>query len=452
MLTRKIFIFLYLLLLTLILFGNVVITLGAVELRHSTYSENVYGPKVIVIRVDGTISTWTVDYIKEAIDIARDEKALIVMELNTPGGLLDPAFEIADTIANSDVPIVGYVVGRWALSAGTLILFSTHIAAMQPITTIGSMQPVLYDPVTGAYTPVNDTKIINALTKKVEQYVEYRGRNVTAAIKCITENANYDANEALKLKLIEVLADNLDDLLVKIDGYKVKLIGNKEAVLITKGYKILRYEGSIRVRFIKVLSDPMVSGLLMSLGFLVTIFSILSAHLHITPIGVLLLMLGLLGSGFNVNLAAMFLLVLGAILLTIELVTPGFGIIGGSGIVMLAVGFMLLPTGGKWYIGPGAGYWETLRITGISIGIFFGALTSLILYKVVKVRKRRVTLWEFKGKIGRAIDPIGPEKPGYIVVEGEYWRALSDEHIKPGDKVIVIGKEEGILIVKKYEE
>ena len=411
-----------------------------------------YGPKVVVIKIDGTISTWTVDYVKEAMDIARDENAIIVMELDTPGGLLESAFEIADTVSESDVPIIGYVVGRWALSAGTLILFSTHIAAMHPLTTIGSMQPVMYDPVTGTYTPVNDTKTINALVKKVEQYVKNRGRNVTAAVKCITENANYDANEALNLGLIEVIANNLDELLKKINGYKVKLMGGKEVTIITEGYQIIEYDGSVRVRFIKVLSDPMVSGLLMSIGFLVTIFSILSAHLHVTPIGVLLLVLGLLGSGFNVNLAAIFLLILGAILLTIELVTPGFGIIGGSGVVMLAVGFMLLPIGGKWYIGPGTGYWETLRVTGISIGVFFGAITSLVLYKVIKARRIKVTLWEFKGKVGRAVDPIGPDKPGYVVVEGEYWRAISEGSIKSGEKVIVIGKKDNILVVKRLEE
>jgi len=413
-------------------------------------AQRITNPVVVVIRIDGMIGPGKSCYVEEALSIVESKNAVLIVELNTPGGYLEDGFKIAEAFYRANVPVIGYVVDRWALSAGTLILMSTHIAAMQPGTTIGSLQPVEYNPATGEYKPVNESKIINPIVTKLRVYAEAHDRNITIIEDFVRKNINLDAQEALEYHVIEVIASSVHDLLSKVNGWNVTLYNGETIILNTENAEIIELQPSIRCIILDSLSDPLINGLLMSLGFMILLFSIISGHYYSLPIGLLLLILGLVGSGFNVNIAALFILFIGALLLTIEFVTPGFGVLGVTGIVMLALGFVLLPLGTPgWFVANPEEYYQMVMMTAIGIGLFLGGITAVIVYKVIKVKRKKPQLWVLEGKIGRALDPIGPGRQGFIMVEGEYWLAESNEEIKPNEYVVILGKKGSVLIVRK---
>ncbi|MCC6052453.1 MAG: hypothetical protein LM585_04375, partial [Fervidicoccaceae archaeon] len=159
-------------------------------------SPETIGQKVVVASIEGVIGVHTEEYVKLSIQYAESMNAILVLTLNTPGGLLDSALNIVYMIDDSRVPVVGFVIDKWAESAGTLILVCTHIAAMQPGTIIGSMQPIEYNPATGTYQPVNDTKIINPILKVLDEHAGVKNRNVSVIKRFVTENLNLGAHEA----------------------------------------------------------------------------------------------------------------------------------------------------------------------------------------------------------------------------------------------------------------
>lgn len=407
--------------------------------------DGVVGPAVLVARVDGVIDKGVEDYLDSAIARAEEANMPLVIILNTPGGFLESAMNIVWSIDKSRVPVIGFVEDGWAMSAGTLILVSTHVAAMAPGTQIGSMQPVAYNPATGSYEPVNESKLINAILEFLDQHAASKGRNETALRMFVTENLNLGPDEAVRYHVVEFVADDLGDLISKVNGSIVATRAGKYKLILNGS--VVEYRPGLRATLLHALSDPMVSSLLLSLGTLILLFTLASGHAAFATIGVLLLLLGLAGSGFNPNIAAIALLVIGGILVLIEINTPGFGVIGGTGIVMLILGAALTPVSPKGFaVTPS--YANRFLYIIYALGGLMGGFTALVVYKVIQVRKRKPEIWTIKGARGRAIDPIGPGKPGFVVVEGEYWKALSDEPVKPGDEVVVVGKDGAVLKVK----
>jgi len=422
--------------------------LGSVYARESSNY-------VIVIEIKGNIDYGTVELVKEGIERAESVNGILVMMLDTPGGLVDAAQDIISLIRTSEVPVIGYVYppGKGAWSAGTFILLATHIAAMAPGTVIGSMQPIIYNPVTGGYEFVNESKILNPIIEQATTLARDRGRNVSIARRFVTENLNLDAEEAYRYHIIEYVALSLDDLLEKINGVSVRLDNGEEVVIRTDNAVIDYYTGSPRSQLIHIMSDPILNGILSTIGIMIVLFSIISGHYIATPIGIMLILLSLIGAGFNANLVSLALILIGSLALAVELfVTPGFGVLGFSGIIMIALGIALMPyfTPG-WLISPE--YQRSLFWTGVAFGITMGFITGIIVYKVLKARRKPPMLKaDMAGAIGRSIDKLEPGKEGYVFVEGEYWRARSLEVIEPNEKIIVVGKEGPVLIVRKYIE
>ncbi len=409
---------------------------------------------VVVIHIDSEI-TYGVQYlVEEGISEAEKLDAPLVMILDTPGGLLDAADNIVKAIRNSNVPVIGYVypLGAQAWSAGTLILMATHIAAMAPGTLIGAAQPVLYDPTTGEYKPVNESKIINPIVGMITELAKDRGRNTTAAELFVRRNLYLNAEKALKYHVIEVIAKDLNDLLYKIDGWKIRLDNGREYVLHTAGAKPMEYKGSIRVYVVKAISNPTINSLLSTLGVLMLVFSLLSGHYLLIPLGVGLIILSLIGMGFSANIISLILLVIGAVALAIEIYTPGFGVLGITGIIFISISIALLPIlNPGWLVSPQ--YQAMLFWTGISAGIVLGGFTGFVLYKVIRAKKQPPKVVTVPiGAIGRAVDDFEPGSQGFIIVEGEYWKAISDEKIRKNEMVVVVGKEGPLLKIKKYRE
>jgi len=185
----------------------------------------------------------------------------------------------------------------------------------------------------------------------------------------------------------------------------------------------------------------------MTFGLIITLFSLLSGNYHSVPIGLLLLLLGLLGSGFNINYTSLALILVGSTLLIIELVTPGFGVLGITGIIMLVLGIALSPAGGGYSISKE--YATKFLYSAYISGGVLGFLAGVAVYKVLKVRRKEPIIWTIVGKKGRALDDIGPNNEGFVIVEGEYWLAVSDEEIKKDEAIIVVAKEGHKLRVRK---
>lgn len=166
---------------------------------------------IYVVEIDGVIGPYTLSQVQRAIALAERDSGIVVLLLSTPGGLADPTLQIMKEIGNSPAPVVGFVYPdySYAWSAGTYILMSTHIAAMAPHTVIGSCQPI------ASGVPINESKTLNALIGYLETVAKSYGRNETFARQCITQNINLGAQDALRYRVIDLIATDLDDLVKK---------------------------------------------------------------------------------------------------------------------------------------------------------------------------------------------------------------------------------------------
>ncbi len=404
--------------------------------------------KVLVLEVSDSITPVSDDIVEDAIAFAEnDNYEALVITLNTPGGGLDETLNIIEQISATDVPVIGYVYpeGTKAWSAGTLILISTDIAAMAPYTVIGSAQPVTVT--TGGSEPVEDAKIINALVKRATENARKYDRNQTAAEQFITENLNLDADTALKYDVIEYVASDLDDLMSQVDGEEVK-----GSVLNTDGADITFYEPSLRLSFLNIISNPIVSSLLLLLGVYAVILGISNPGFGAELFGIVAIALGLIGTGFDVNIGALFLIIVGVLLMILEFQAPGFGVFGIAGFVCIIAGSVLLaPTDFPRNYTP-AEFQRTLIISVSTPTIILGLFLIFVVYKVFEVRRKRPLFGELVGDTGRATEPIGNGLEGYILHRGQYWKARSSETIEKGDKVKIIEKDGVVLVVEKQKD
>jgi len=412
-------------------------------------AETYAGPKVYVFRFDGkTINQGLATALINALNKAESENAILLLIIDTPGGELDATEQVAKAILNSAIPVVGYVYprGATAWSAGTIILLSCHIAAMAPGTAIGAAQPVMYGP--EGFQPVNYSKIINPVAELVQTISKERGRNETAAYEFVTKNLTLNYDEALKSNVIDIVADNIPDLLSKINGITVKTPYG-EVKINTKGYMLEEYKWSLGEMLSNTLADPLIANILLMLGFYILLISLFTGHYPMIAVGLLLFILGLFGMGFTINTISSILIIAGVILLVIELITPGFGILGTTGIVMIALGFILLPIylPESWYITPE--FYLRFLTAGLIIGFLASGFFALVIYKVVKAKRAKPLIWTIVGAKGKALDDIPPGKEGFVLIDGEYWMAISDEKISAGDEVVVVDKIGPKLKVRK---
>jgi len=410
-------------------------------------------PPVIVARVNGVIDSSTVSYIQGVLEEAgRLGSPVVVLELNTPGGSLEAALDIAVMLRHSRVPVVGYVVEHWAMSAGTLVLMCSHVAAMQPGTLIGAVQPVVLTP-GGGVEPVNESKILNPVYKEIELCMEMHGRNASLARLFVYRNLVLTAEEARRLHAVDFVAPGLYALLEEVNGTTVRLELGEEQLVIPPGSPVVVEEMPPGLLVAHVLSDPLVSGLLSSLGLLVILLALASRHPHLAALGIGLLILSLFGLGLAVNELAAALMVIGLVLLVVELVAiPGFGVVGATGILLIVVGALVAFTGHPVYVAGESLRWATeVLVAAVAPLAAFMAVAAVKAAEAV--RRRPVYTPTPVGKTGRALDDIPPGGEGFVMVEGEYWRARNtgSEAIKRGDRVRVVGKDGAVLLVVRAE-
>ncbi|MFW6121328.1 MAG: NfeD family protein [Petrotogales bacterium] len=418
----------------------------------SSFNVTAQDSNVLVVEVTGTIDQSTVEFLTEAIQEAKeqDSQAIIIL-LDTPGGGLQQTFDIADTIQNTSVPIIGYVhpTGSSAASAGTFILMSTHVAAMTEHTIIGSCQPVRVG-IEGTKL-VNDSKTINFLKAWIRARANMYNRNETIAERFITENLNLNATLAKKYGVIEYVSSSIHQLLEDIDGINVTTSAGN-VTLHTKNAKQIRYSPSLKIQFLKIISNPTITSLLLMLGIFALLFGISSPGFGAEVFGVIAILLSLVGSGFAISALSIIFIIIGCLLLVTEIfVIPGFGVTGIGGIICLVIGAIFLvpnysPPTTEWLISM---EWiNNLIIIMIVAGALIAAFFAFLLYKILKIRKKKTAVGIFAGEKAITIDQITPDKPGYVRFKGEYWQAKSNTTIEANTKVIILSKDESVLIVK----
>ncbi|OPY17864.1 MAG: hypothetical protein A4E23_01407 [Methanomethylovorans sp. PtaU1.Bin073] len=404
--------------------------------------------QVLVLQIEDSITPASDDILADAIAFAEEgDYEALVITLNTPGGVVDATLNMMEQIANTDVPVIGYVYpeGTKSWSAGTLLLISTDVAAMSPFTVIGSAQPVTMTP--SGSEPINDSKVVNALVATAQENARKYGRNETAAGLFITENLNLNPEKALEYGVIEYVASDLNDLLGQVDGQVVK---GRE--LKTIGADIVFYEPSLKLSFLDIISDPVISSLLLLLGVYGLILGLSHPGIGGEVFGLISISLGLVGTGFDVNIASIFLILVGVALIIIEFQSPGFGVFGIAGLVCIVAGSILLaPTDYPRNYTP-AEFQQTILLSVVAPTIAIGAFLLFVLYKVAIVRHSKPKFGELIGDIAVAQASFGPGEIGYVRHKSENWKARSEEVVKKGDKVEILEKDGTVLIVKKIDE
>lgn len=399
--------------------------------------------RVLVLEINGAITPASDNLVDDAIQRAENGNfEALVITLDTPGGGLEETQIIIKAIENTTVPVIGYVPesGK-AWSAGTLILMGTDIAAMAPFTVIGSAQPVQMS--AEGTKPIEDEKIINALVKFSTETARKHGRNETFAEEVITKNLNLNDEEALEEGVIEYRASSVPDLLVQVDGEIVK--GRK---MHTANAEIETYEPPISLSFLELISNPILSSLLLTIGLYGIIFGISNPGVGAEIFGIIAIVLGLIGTGFDINIAALFLIFIGIGLMILEIKSPGFGIFGLAGLICLVIGsIFLIPMGSENIYTPE--FRKLMTLTVVLPTIVFGLFLVFAIYKVAEIRKKKPVIGDIIGDTAQTIDPIGPKKRGFVRYKGEYWKARSEEEIGVDQDVEIIGKEREVLLVKR---
>jgi membrane-bound serine protease (ClpP class) len=408
---------------------------------------------VVLVEITDTIDQSTVEVITDSLKQAETSNAqAVILLLNTPGGGLDQTFEIAEIIKQSDIPVIGYVYpsGATAWSAGTFILLSTPLAAMADHTIIGSCQPI--ETSLEGTRFINDSKIINALVEWLQERAVMYGRNETLAKLFITQNRNVNATVAKNNGVIEVVAPTIDQLLSDIDGRNVTTASGT-IILNTRDAEQVMYSPSLKIQILKLISNPILTSLLLMLGIFALLIGISTPGYGAEVFGVIAILLSLIGSGFSISSLSIIFIIIGCLLLAVEIfVTPGFGAVGIGGIICLVIGSIFLipsyPTR-NWLIS--GEYMTDAIIIMLLVIVLFALFFAFLLYKVLQIRKKKSSVGKFAGEKAVAIERITPEKPGFVRYKGEYWQAKSEVVIETNTKVLIIEKDETMLIVKPLE-
>ena len=404
---------------------------------------------VEVLTVDGTILPVIADYIDRGISQAEENGATVcIIELDTPGGLLDSTEKIVQRIMNADVPIVVYVSPKaaWAASAGTFITLSAHIAAMTPGTTIGAAHPVSAG---GEEIPEDQMKkIVEFSAKWMRTIAEERGRNMEEAELAVTESKSFTDVDALEYNLIDLRADNLENLISQIDGWEVTLASGEEVIIDTADYAQTRNEMNAIEKFLQTISDPNIAYILFTLATIGLITEISNPGMVFPGVagGISLLMafysLGVLDAYWG----GIALLLLAVGLFIAEYFTTSFGLLTVGGIISLVIGSLIL-----FSHSPGIEVNRGL-IAGVTAGVT--AFAIFVVGAIIRgQRRRKATGAEgMIGKMAIAKTPLDPT--GTVLTQGELWTAASEGgRVAPGEEVIITKVEAlKLWVTKKLKE
>lgn len=417
------------------------------------------GGRVHVTDIKGAIGIATLRQLKSALETAQREggQALIV-RLDTPGGLVSATRDIIQEMTAAPVPVVVYVAptGARAASAGTFIVYASHLAAMAPGTNLGAATPVSMGGLPGfpgqqkdkdgqtSERSAAEQKAINDIVAMLRSLAQLRGRDIEFAEKAVREAATMTADEALKANVIEIVASDMNELLAAIDGRTVK-IGNSERTLATKGAAQSVIQPDWRTRLLGVISDPNVAFILLMIGF----YGIVLEFWHpgtLVPgtVGAISIILALIAlSALPVHYGALGLLVLGMALMVGEAFTPGVGILGAGGLLAFIVGAIFLFDGSGWDIDVRLS-WPVIAGTTLT--------TAVVVFGIVGAAARayqrppQTGAEELIGSRAEVIDWSGAS--GHVRLHGEIWSARAGRALEKNDRVRVVARDGLTLTVE----
>ncbi len=398
-------------------------------------------PKIEVLTVNGTIVPAVASYVDRGITAAEAEGAAVcIIELNTPGGLLNATEDIVQRILNARIPIVVYVTprGSWAASAGTFITISGNIAAMAPGTSIGAAHPVS----AGEQMPEDVSKKATEYSAAwIRSIAETRGRDAEQAALAVSESKSFTVSEALDARLIDLQADDLGSLISQIDGHKVTLASGEEVTIDTSGYVLITDSMNWIERFLQVISDPNIAYILLILATIGLITELSNPGL-IFPgiIGGICLFLAFYSLGvLNAYWAGVLLIFLAIGLFTAELFTQAYGILTAGGATSLVIGSLIL-------FSHSSPEMEVNRFLIAGVTILIAGFIAFIVGAAIRGQRRRIATGA-EALIGKsAVAKTGLDPKGTVLVDGELWKAEVDSgKVEPGEEV-TITKVEGLKL------
>ncbi|MCX8053364.1 MAG: nodulation protein NfeD [Armatimonadetes bacterium] len=406
---------------------------------------------VVLLYIEGQIDPVTADYIADGIKKAEDGAQAVVIQMDTPGGLLSSTQKIIQAIFASKVPIIVYVApnGATAASAGALITMVAHKAAMAPVSNIGSATPVALSP-SGEVQKINksmERKIVNDLAAKARAIAKERGRNVEWAEKAVREASNLTSKEALNQNVIDYIANDLPDLMRQLDGERVKVAGDKVVILKTADAPIEDRPMGPWETFLHYLSNPMVVLFLMLAATYGLIYELANPG-AIFPgvIGAISIVLLLYSySVLPVNVAGLVFIFLAIAMFVLDLFTPTHGVLTVGGAISLFLGLVMIFRSAEGFMVP---IWLLLFVTLLTAG-FFAFVISL---GVRALKNPYVSGREgVVGLVGEARTDLNPT--GKVFVDGSLWTATSVEgNILQGELVDVTEMSGLKLKVRKHKQ
>jgi membrane-bound serine protease (ClpP class) len=424
----------------LAVFAAVLVLAGPLPMQ----SQSTVRPVVVELPLHDTIQPISAGYLQRGLQHAeRMHAQAVVVELGTPGGLLDSTRAIVTSIEQSKVPVIVYVApsGSRAASAGFFILESADVAAMAPGTNTGASHPILEGQ---KMDPVLKVKIENDAAAFLRSYVSRRGRNVKAAEDAVRNSVSYTDEEALKLHLIDTISPNIAKLLDHLDGTTITRFDGSKQLLATRNADVRVMPPSTRERILAALTDPNLAVILLILGGLL-IYLEFNAPGTIVPgaLGTLLVLLSL----FALNLlpleyTAVGFLVAAAVLFVLDVKFATHGLLGLAGIACLVFGLLTLVDGPI----------PEMRVhlgTALGAGIGFGAITVFLATIAVRARHNKVQTGNeaLLGSLAIVQSPLDPN--GQVMVRGELWQARADSAIQPGETVRILGRDGLLLHVER---
>lgn len=404
------------------------------------------GEKVLLIKIDGVIGPATASYISRSIDEAQKQNAqCLVIQLNTPGGLLDSTQRIVQSLLGSTVPVVIYVAptGATATSAGCFITISASVAAMAPATTIGAAHPVTIGglPAGGDQKPdeTMKQKLENFSVSYIEAIASKRQRNVEWAKSAVKESASISAEKALQLKVVDFIASDMPDLLKQLNG---RVVDGKS--LKTAGAEISEIRLSASERLLQTLSHPEVMLILMLIAFYGIIAEVTTPGAILPGVaGAIALVLALyMMSILPVNVTGLVLIALALMLFIFDVYAPTHGVLTVGGIISFFLGLLLFFNRADPLFRLSLSY--IIPATLITAAFFLFVIGKGLRAQLLPIKAGAETLI---GKTVTALTPID-SRGGRIFVEGEHWNAVSDTPIAK-DETVEIAAVEGLTLKVK---
>lgn len=407
-------------------------------------SQPLFAGEICTLKIEGAITPPTANFIGESVTACNSSGAeAIIFVIDTPGGLDTSMRLIVKTIMESKIPVIVFVhpSGARAASAGAIILLSAHIAAMSPGTNVGAAHPV------NIGKDKEDKTMMQKVAKDAEAYAKSiaikRGRNQEWAAKAVRESSSITAQDALKLQVIDILANDIPELLLLVDGKTVETASGTK-ILNTKNATLREIKMSFKYRFLSHLSDPNVAYILMMLGMFGILFEIFNPGAMFPGIiGGICIILSLYAfQAIPISYAGLFLIILAIIFFILEIKIVSHGALSIAGIISLVLGSIMLIDDPTRALSIS---WKSIAFIAVLSGLFFfGVLFYALKAQFSKVRTGGEGL---VGESGIAKTDIDPK--GTVLVHGELWSASSGERIEKGEAVVVTGMKGLKVTVKK---